>query len=874
MSKKTSNRRKSLAVVGDRGKISRRGFAGLSAAAAAVAATGCSSAELEKLSCEGFLLPPKGATVQTTACAYCIVGCGYKAYSWPVGEASGGLDASENALGVQFPVEPMSGNWISPQMYNIVTREGQPHHLVVVPDAQSEVVNRGGDHNLGASLAQRFYREDGGTRDRLLRPQLRIGEELLDIGWDEAIAILGEVTKHILATKGPLAWGMKTYSYQFYENTYAITKLAFEGIRTPCWSSHDQPAEGSSTPGLSDAGINAFSASYQDWLDSDVLFVSGCALYDQRAILFSQWVAGGPTLIVVNPIRDETADYALENGGLFLQVVPGTDTLLQNAIAYVILDEGWHDESFIAASCVGDAEILEERTTSTRRGRFGVTFSEYRDFILAEPMHQPENAASITGISAAQIREAAELLARPRAGVRPKSSLMLEKGNYWSHNYSNSASFASLGLLVGAGNRPGQMMSRGGGHQRGMLKAASYPEELSPERRNGEQVPLNLDAWLLRGNLSLAWAIGCTWMGGGSAHTDALFEQTRRQARGSNLPQLTVDSAYVAGAGSSLDFDSVVATLKSKIDAGGMFFVQQDIYPQAITELADLVLPAVSWGEAPFTRMQGERRLRHYAKLADAPGEARPDWRVIADLAAYLGIEGFDWADENAIFVEGAARSAGKANDYVELVRMAEEQGIRAHDVLAELGTTGLQCPIRREGEALVGTIRLHEEGFSTASGKALFVRADYQELVQSRDSELAPRPGELLVTNRRFGTRWSSLVEDSRNPYRASLGPENLVEMHPEDAAALGISEGDRIFISTDRLMSEDLVTENPNEVGGMQATATISDVVLPGVVCAYFNFMGAPEGAANSVVPNSVDPVSGLYSFKLGRGRITKIG
>ncbi|MCP4448717.1 MAG: hypothetical protein GY811_25785, partial [Myxococcales bacterium] len=54
-------------------------------------------------------------TCRTTACAYCIVACGYKAYSWKVGEPSGGPAAADNAFGVDFPTEVLSGYWIRQQ---------------------------------------------------------------------------------------------------------------------------------------------------------------------------------------------------------------------------------------------------------------------------------------------------------------------------------------------------------------------------------------------------------------------------------------------------------------------------------------------------------------------------------------------------------------------------------------------------------------------------------------------------------------------------------------------------------------------------------------------------------------------------------------
>jgi arsenite oxidase large subunit len=443
-------------------------------------------------------------------------------YTWPVGER-GGATAVDNALEADFPVGPLAGAWVSPQMHNVVLVGGEPHHVVVLPDPDAEVVNLTGDHTLGGTLARRLPPARG-TTDRLKRPQLRVGAKLYDLTWEQALDLLAEVSRHVLATKGPLAWGMKTYSYQFYENTYAITKLAFEAVGTPCWAPHDQPSNNPSTPGLSDAGVDAFGAAYQDWHDAEVIFVSGVALYEAKGVLFSQWVQrGGAKLIVVNPQRDPTAAYAEANGGLFLQVNPGTDALLHNAIARVILENGWHDAEFIAASAVTDEAVLaEEGAKSARRQRFGVTFEQYRAFIEGDGAHEPENAAAVVGVPAESIRRAAEMLAAPVAGRRPRASMMLEKGNIFGHTYANTASFVSLGLLVGAGNRPGRVIARAGGHQRGMLQAAPYPSAKSPDAFEGSRIGLDLDRWAMEGNLAFAWVIGCTWAGGGTAAASAL----------------------------------------------------------------------------------------------------------------------------------------------------------------------------------------------------------------------------------------------------------------------------------------------------------------------------------------------------------------
>jgi arsenite oxidase large subunit len=77
-------------------------------------------------------LPPKNADVLTTACDYCIVACGYKVYRWPVGQPGGGMKASDNAFGVDFPAGPLQA-WVAPTQHNVVMHNGRPHNVVIIP---------------------------------------------------------------------------------------------------------------------------------------------------------------------------------------------------------------------------------------------------------------------------------------------------------------------------------------------------------------------------------------------------------------------------------------------------------------------------------------------------------------------------------------------------------------------------------------------------------------------------------------------------------------------------------------------------------------------------------------------------------------------
>lgn len=887
---------------GRRGGLARRRFAQLALGGAALVPLARRRDAHAASDDPRWIIPPVDAEELTSACAFCIVGCGYRIFRWPLDAKPGGLLAAENALGLDFPTRLPSMPWISPNMHNVVDVEGVPHHVVVLPDWEARVVNIGGDHTLGGALARRLYSSaDPDKTDRLLRPQLRVGDELVEIEWEDAIEIVAKVGRHVIDTHGESAWGMKTYSYQFYENTYAITKLAFEAVETPCWAPHDQPRTGSSTPGLSVAGVDAFSAGYPDWANADVVLLSGVAVYEARGVLFSGWVSQIPgngatalvddegrsqkALIVINPRRDIAAQWAEERGGLHLQLHPGTDTVLNNAIARVILERGWHDSEFIEAFTVTEEELATEAESNARRAAYGMTFEQWRSMIESDERYSLAAAESVTGVPAEKIEAAAALLAQPRTdteGVtrRPRASLMLEKGNYWSHNFPNSASLVSLGLLVGAGNRPGRVISRGGGHQRGMVRAARYPLEKSPDTLEGEPAGLNLDRWVIEGNLRMAWAIGCTWSGGGAASASLLFERMRTLTR--TGPQLDESEAFPAGRDGGLDVDRVVARLNARADEGGMVLVQQDIYPHdgGLTELADVLLPAASWGEDSFCRMQGERRLRNYAKVCDAPGEARSDWAIVGSIATAMGYEGFSWQTSDEVLEEAAAVSGG-AQAYGALADEAQRQERPLRSLLAERGTEGYQGPLYVEDGELKETARYHDAdefmsssggrgGFSTSSGKAIFARGSWDDVAE-RQEFLAPRADELWVLNGRDSRTWSAMIEDRRIGHRREQLPEHRLEISPTDAERLGLRDGDPIEVRNDTV-GDSGPAPIQGQGGRFFAVAAVSDRVLPGVTFAYFNYGGEVSSAANNVVSATTDPINGMYSFKLGRGTIRR--
>jgi len=864
-------------------------------------------------------LPPKGADVLTTACDYCVVGCGFKAIRWPVGAKEGGPKADQNAMGLDFPRPPGSGGWVSPSMHNIVSHDGKPHHVVVVPDWEAKVVNIGGTHSIrGGAIAQKCYNPTTLTADRLKTPLLRVNGTLVPISWEAATEIAAQVGKYVLSEHGDLAWAMKMYSYQFVENTYALTKLAWRSIETVAFAFHDNPSNAPDTPGFEDAGIDNFAAAYEDWGLAEVLVLAGTDPYETKTAIFESWIApavqqGRQKLIYVLPRKTSGVAFAEANGGLHLALYPGTDTVLLMAIARVILEKGWEDREWIAKYTATQWEYdsgfgqgtrntpVQWRTTwNPLRPKNG--FPGYKEFILAQEESKLDVAERITGVPKEKIVQAAEMIAKPRPdGSRPKTSFGMEKGLYWSNNYLNTASFASLGLLCGSGNRPGQMIGRMGGHQRGGdAPGGEYPIEKSPEKFWGRRRKvLDLDRWIEAGHVRFAYVIGTTWIGSMNA-SHALAETFHRLTR-DNPHQVT-----------STEIAQAIETLKRRADSGGMVVVDQDIYLRNPigSVFADLVLPAAGWGEEDLSRANGERRWRLSSKFYDPPGEAKPDWWIVAQIAKKMGFEGYEWKDSNEVFEESARFTRQGRQNIHPLVWFAKQQGMRAHDLLRSFGTEGIQGPVIYEDGKLYGTKRLHDstaefsatgpqgvtvipkiaQQFSSANGKAMFIKSPWNLFADFYDW-LKPKGDELWFTNGRVNEVWQSGFDDKeRRPNIQQRWPEPAVEIHPDDAKARGIESGDYVELVNDRvavqvsgfmaIKSDELsftgLMKNGHiklTTGRVEAVAIVTNAVRQGVLFMH-NLDTRTNHMANALVPRVPDPLSDNYRYKLAVAKIRKIG
>jgi arsenite oxidase large subunit len=290
------------------------------------------------------------------------------------------------------------------------------------------------------------------------------------VSWDLATEVMADISKYILA-KRRACLGIKMYSYQYFENTYAITKL---GMTSRRYAGHraarqERQHQRRHRPGrrrhrllrgqLPGLGRRR-----------GVLPVGRRSVRDQDHAVHQWMMPGDKRFIFVTPHKTMGVAWGCaRSAACGCPSFPGTDTVLHMALARIVIENNWQDQAFIDQWIANTWEVDSGYGRGTRntgwqwRTTWGTWQSDWNGLQEVHPRaggvqarrggqdHRPERRRH---------QLAAEWIAKPKAnGERPRTSFMLEKGNYWSNNYMNTTSLAALGLICGAGNRPGRMIS-------------------------------------------------------------------------------------------------------------------------------------------------------------------------------------------------------------------------------------------------------------------------------------------------------------------------------------------------------------------------------------------------------------------------------
>ncbi len=744
-------------------------------------------------------IPPKDAKVHNVTCHYCIVGCGYKAYTWDRNKQG---TTTENAFGIDLGTQQgADGTWIAPSMYNIVRQNGKDVHLAVVPD-ENCVVNSGLTSVRGARMAENRPSEVTGTQQqRLTDPLVWKNGSWQPTSWDDALSLVGEVTARVVAkSESDLFVSMFDHggSAGGYENTWGTGKLYFDSMKIGNCRIHNRPAYNSEVHSSRDMGVAELSYKYSDYQTTDCIVMVGTnPLECQTNVFLNHMVPGmrnGAKYISVDPRRTVSHNAAEEVAGmentLHLAIKTGTDMVLFNAIMTLMVDNGWTDNDFIENSTFRDGIAVADDGAGqpASLGSLEMAMESIRTSL--------DEAADICGVPAADIAKAAAWMAEPKSdGARRTCVIGYEKGVIWGNdNYRTIGAIVNVALASGNIGRVSGGCVRMGGHQEGYFRP---PEPVTRPAPYLDQMIINGE-----GKVHHIWA---------NDH----YKTTLNAGKYKLAHQKRADKVkYAMDAAASGSREDLVNAIVDAVNDGGLFVVNVDIIHGKIGQNAHVILPAAESNEMNLTSMNGERRLRLSEKYMDPPGSAKPDCLIAAGMAqamekalrkmgmdAYADqFKGYDWQTEEDAFMDGF----NSAHPDV------------TYDTLRAMGNDGVLEPvIGIENGRLIGTDRPYADGKFDRHGredkKALFCASGWRGWeAPGKAEEQAAYP--FYINNGRANVYWQNQFLDQANDFvQDRYRGYPFIEMHPDDMASIGAGAGDIVKISNANGAAEAMVYPTP---------------------------------------------------------------
>lgn len=787
---------------------------------------------------------PADAKVHNVTCHYCIVGCGYKAYTWPVNK-QGTTDSNWAGADLSKQQDAETDAWYAPSMFNVVKQNGQNVNLVIKPDKDC-VVNSGLGSIRGARMAENRRSDVTGTQQQRLTDPLvwRYGT-WQPTTWDDALDLVARVTARVIDkdNEDDLFVSMFDHggSAGGYENTWGTGKLYFGSMKVKHCRIHNRPAYNSEVHSTRDMGVGELNYAYEDYELTDTIFLIGANPIETQTNLFlNHMVPGmrnGAKVVIVDPRRTVTARACEEVAGkdnvLHLQIQSGTDLALFNALFTEITAQGWIDADFINASTFGgDVAVPTDEAHPAALGGFEAAKAACKLSL--------DEAATICGVSADDIKKAAEWIAAPKDGQRRKCVTAYEKGIIWGNdNYRTIGALVNIALATGNIGREGGGVCRLGGHQEGYMRPS--------DAHVGRPAPY-IDQLIIAGK----GKVHHIWANDHYKTTLNASEFKRVYNRRTNM----VKEAMDARAGATRE--ELVEAIVSAIEAGGIFSVNVDVIHSQIGQQAHVILPAVESGEMNLTSMNGERRMRLVEKYMDGPGQSKPDCMIAAGLAQTLQrvlteegrtdyaaqFAGFDWKSEEDAFMDGYHANTGQ---------------IVTYDRLRAMGNNGVQEPVTGyEGDKLVGTKRLYADGKFDRHGRedklALFCLGEWRGL-QALGKAQQKSNYRFLINNGRANMNWQNWFLDKDNDFVSDRFPLPFLQINPDDAKELGLKNGD--------------MAEVFNDIGATQAMVYVEPTARKNET---FMIFGAPSGTQGNVVNAGTNELI-LPNYKQTWANIRKI-
>ncbi|WP_018955014.1 nitrate reductase [Thioalkalivibrio sulfidiphilus] len=663
--------------------------------------------------------------------------------------------------------------------------------------------NRGRLCSKGAALAETLHGEG-----RLLHPIVHGRQS----GWDEALDTVADGFRRIIDAHGPEAVAFYVSGQLLTEDYYLANKLMKGFIGSANIDTNSRLCMSSAVAAHTRAfGTDTVPGCYEDIELADLVVIVGANSAWAHPVLFQRLSAAKQArpqmrVVVVDPRRTPTCEIA----DLHLPLRPGSDAWLFNGLLHHLRREDALDLDYLERHVEGFAATLEAARQSApsipdTAARCGLPEHQVAEFFRLFTRHERVVTLFSQGIN--------------------QSSSGVDKGN----------AIINMHLATGRIGRPGM----------GPFSLTGQPNAMGGREVGG--LATQLAAHMGFDDPGAATRLGRFWGSDRVASKLGLKAVELFEA----MAEGRVKAVWIMGTNPMVslpDADRMADVLR----ACELVVVSDCMVETETTAFAHVLLPAATWGEKDGTVTNSERRISRQRAFMEPPGQARPDWWIIAQVARRMGFaSAFDYQGPAEIFREHARLSG------------FENRGGRDFDIsaLADLDDADyqwlqpVQWPVNRQAPG--GTPRLFADGrFFTGSGRARLVPVTPRLPAASTDDDYP-----LLLNSGRIRDQWHTMTRTGAVPRLSGHLPEPSVQIHPGDVARWGLKDGDLARIESAR--------------GAMLARVRLDTGQRPGSVFVPIHWSGpfARQARVGALVAAVTDPISGQPEFKQTPVRLLRL-
>ncbi len=663
------------------------------------------------------------------------------------------------------------------------------------------------------------------AKTRLLHPMIKKNGEFKKVSWDEALDYVAKKFNEIRKQYGPDALAFYGSGQAETEETYMANKLFKGCIGTNNVEGNPRLCMASAVGGyLTSLGKDEPAGTYEDIEKAEMFLLVGTNTAEAHPIVFERIMRHkmknpGVKIVIIDPRKTPTDQVA----DLHLMPRPGWDLAILHAIARLLIKEGYADEEFI------------KNHVNFKDNKKNLTYEEYKQFL---EKYTPEYAAKASGVSPDQIIKAARMFGQAKTAMSMWTmGLNQRTRGVWANNL-----VTNLHLLTGKIGKPGcdsfsltgQPNACGGVREGGGLCHLLPGHRLVKKQKHREEV-------------AKVWGVPVeNIQPKPGKHTVAMFDA---------LNKGEIKGIYIMCTNPAQSLPNASKYWKGLKEQ--FVVVAESFFPTATTKYADVVLPAAFWSEKEGVYGCTERRSQYMEQVIEPLGEARWDAFILRDLGIKMGFGKYfkKYKTGEAIWSE-----------YISLTK-GTDMDLSGATYRRLKKVRGLTWPVPSEDHP--GTYKRYTKGdplfdklpAEKKAGRRMYFygKPDGKAIVWARPDKGPEEPTDaeypLALSTGRVLEHWHTRTMTGTVPELNRAVPKAYVEIHPDDAAKMGINNKDQVVVETRR--------------GNLKIEARVIDRPKPGTIFIPWHW---DEWMANVLTIDAFDPGSKEPEYKVCAARIRK--